>query len=209
LAALPAGGAARHQRGAKERARGGRWRHAGVVAAATSDHCRSSVRAPPSRTSSKRLQYPVGSGVWLRAAIGERAVRPGRSRSPLNAVSSWRLGLLITDFARLINSEIALLRGRQGAATHWERLVASGGTHEEIARPLDGGVVGHALGAKRVALEPLDPSPGDRRVRAGASPRADRATTRRRGCRPRAWGEARGRRTTQSLPLRSQTRAAA
>jgi hypothetical protein len=121
-------------------------------------------------------------------------------------VSRRRLGLLIIDPARIINSEIAPFCGRQGAATRGGLLVASGGTHEEIARLLERGLVGHALGAKRVALEPLDPSPGDRRVGAGAPPRADRATTRRRGRRPRAWGEARGPRTPQSLPLRSQKR---
>ena len=52
-------------------------------------------------------------------------------------------------------------------------------------------------------------APGDRIVGTGAPPRADRAITRRRGRRPRAWGEARGPRTTQSRPLRSQKRAAA
>jgi hypothetical protein len=62
---------------------------------------------------------------------------------------------VITDFARFANSEIALLCGWQGAATHGDLLVGSGGSHEEIARLLEGGVVGHALGAKRVALGPL------------------------------------------------------
>jgi hypothetical protein len=80
----------------------------------------------------------------------------GRSRSPLNAVSGWKLGLRITGFARFINSEIALSCGRQGAATHEHLLVGSGGTHEEIARLLEGGFVGHALRVhvQRVALEP-------------------------------------------------------
>jgi hypothetical protein len=95
------------------------------------------------------------------------AIIPGWSRSPLNAVGGWKRGLPITDFARFINSEIALLCGRQGAATHGDLLVGPGGTHEEIARPLEGRVVGHALGAKRVALESLDPSSGDR-TRGGA-----------------------------------------
>lgn len=135
------------------------------------------------------------------------AINP--DRSPLNAVSSWRLGLLITDSARFINSEIASFCGRPGAATHGGLLVGSEGTHEEIARLLDGGLVGHALGAKRVALEPLDPSSGDGPVRTGALPRADRAITRRRGRRPRAWGEAHGPRTTQSRPLRPRTRGGA
>jgi hypothetical protein len=205
------------------------------------------ANAPQLRISAKRFALPVGSGVRLRAAIGEHgcdgnhggggsltwrsagehpegqarvagthrptgattAINPGWSRSPLNAVSGWKLGLRITDFARFINSEIALLCGRQGAATHGDVLVGSGGTQKEIARPREGGVVGQARGAKRVAVEPLDPSPGDRRVGAGVPPRADRATTRRRGRRPRAWGEARGPRTTQPRPLRSEKRAAA
>ena len=188
---------------------------------------------------SEAFAVPVGSGVSLRAAIGERglrrrpcrwavtwryagerpdgrarvagthrpsgataAINPGRSRSPLDAVSGWKHGLLITDFARFINSEIALLCGWQGAATHGDLLVGSGGTYEEIARPLEGGFVGRALHLpQRAALEPLDPSSGDRLVGTGVPPRADRAITRRRGRRPRAWGEARGPRTAQSRPL--------
>jgi hypothetical protein len=52
-------------------------------------------------------------------------------------------------------------------------------------------------------------APSDRGVGTGAPQRADRAITRRRGRRPRAWGEARGPRTSQSRPRRSQKRAAA
>jgi hypothetical protein len=197
---------------------------------------------------SEAFAVPVGSGVSLRAAIGEHGLRrrpwwcvvtwryagegpdgrarvagrhrpsgatapinPGPSRSPLDHVSGWKLGLLITDFARIINSEIALLCGRQGAATRGYLLVGSGGTHEEIARLLEGGFVGRALrlDAQRAALESLDSSSGDRHVGTGVPPRADRAITRRRGRRPRAWGEARGPRTAQSRPLRSRTQGAA
>jgi hypothetical protein len=145
-----------------------------------------------------------------RANGAAAAINPRRSRSPLNAVKGWKLGRQITDFARFINSEIGLLCGRQGAATHGDLLVGSGGTHEENARLLEGGFVGRALGlrAECTALEPLDPSSGDRLVGTGAPPRADRAITRRRGRRPRAWGEARGPRTTQSR-LRSRKRGAA
>jgi hypothetical protein len=139
------------------------------------------------------------------------AVNSGRSRSPLNALSGWKLGLLITDFARFINSEIALSFERRGAATHEDLPVGSGGTHEEIARPLEGRFVGRALRlhAQRAALEPLDPSSGDRLVRTGAPPRADRAITRRRGRRPCAWGEPHGPRTAQSWSLGPRTRDAA
>ena len=138
------------------------------------------------------------------------AINPGWSRSPLNAVGGWKLGLLITDFARFSNSEIALLCEWQGAATHGDLLVGSGGTYEEIARLLEGGVVGRALHLpQRAALEPNDPSSGDRRVGARAPARADRTIPRRRGRRPRARGEARGPRTTQSRPLRSRKPGAA
>jgi hypothetical protein len=139
------------------------------------------------------------------------AINPGRPRSPLNAVSGWKPGLLITDFARFINFEIALTCGRQGAATQGDLLGGSGGTHEEIARALEERFVGRALrlDAPRAALEPLDPSSGDRLVRTGAPPRADRAIRRGRSRRPRAWGEARGPRTTPSRPLQLRTRGAA
>jgi hypothetical protein len=148
--------------------------------------------------------FAVLGGQW-RAAINQ-----GRSRSPLNAVSGFKLGLLITDFPRFINSEIALPCGRHGAAIYGDVLVGSGGTYEEIARLLEGGLVRRALcpHAQRTALEPLVPSSGDRHVGTGACPRLDRAITPRRGRRPRAWGEARGPRTAQSMPLRSQKRAA-
>jgi hypothetical protein len=52
-------------------------------------------------------------------------------------------------------------------------------------------------------------APDDRIVGTRAPQRPGRASTRRRARRPRAWGEARGPRTTQSRPLRSRTRAAA
>jgi hypothetical protein len=189
----------------------------------------------------QRSVSPVGSGVSLRAAIGEpglrrrpwrgamicrsagqspaerarvagthrpngatAAINPGWSRSPLNAVGGWKHGLLIADFARFITSEIALTCEWQGATTPGNLPVGSGGTHEEIARPLEGGVVGRALHLpQRAALDPLDPSSGDHRVEARAPAQADRAITRRRARRPRAWGEARVPRSTQSRPPRS------
>ncbi len=163
--------------------------------------CRSPGQRPDGRARVAGTHRPNGATA---------AINPGWSRSPRNAVSGWKHGLLITDFARFITSEIALLCEWQGAATHGDLLVGSGGTYEEIARPLEGGVVGRALHLRqRAALEPLDPSSGDRRVRTRAPARADRAITRRRGRRPRAWREARGPRTTQSRPLRSPTRGAA
>jgi hypothetical protein len=103
---------------------------------------------------------------------GPVAINPGWSRSTLDAVSGWTLGLVITDFARFINSEIALLCWWQGAATHGDLLVGSGGTYEEIARPLEGGFVGRARRLpQRVALEPPESSWGDRRVGTGVPAR--------------------------------------
>ncbi len=90
---------------------------------------------------SESFAVPVGGGTSPRAAIGEHGLR----RLP-------KLGPLITDFARFINSEIALRYGRQGAATHGDLLVGSGGTHEENARSLEGGLVGHALWDKARGL---------------------------------------------------------
>jgi hypothetical protein len=141
---------------------------------------------------------------------GPVAINPGWSRSTLDAVSGWTLGLVITDFARFINFDIALLCWWQGAATHGDLLVGSGGTYEEIARPLEEGFVGRPRRVpQRVALEPLESFSGDRRVGTGVPARADRAIPRSRGRRPRAWGEARGPRTTPPRPLRSRTRGAA
>lgn len=206
-----------------------------------------SMPRPAAPDSTKPFAVPVGSGVSLRAAIGEHgsrrrpwrwavicrsagqrrdgraptagthrpsgataAIGPGWSCSPLNAVGVWKHGLQITDFARFINSEIALLRGWPGAATHGDLLVGSGGTYEEIARPLEGGVVGRALHLPlRAALEPLGLSSGDRCVGARAPARADPAVTRRRGRRPRAWGEARGPRAVRSRPSPSRKPGAA
>ncbi len=59
------------------------------------------------------------------------------------------------------------------------------------------------------ARRQLTAAPGDRLVRNGAPSRADRAITRRRGRRPRAWGEACGPRTPQSRPILTRTLAAA
>lgn len=65
-------------------------------------------------------------------AIGECGWGYGDRDQPrsvgLNAepVSGWKLGLLIADFARDINSEIALLCGRQATATQRDLLVGLG-----------------------------------------------------------------------------------
>jgi hypothetical protein len=78
LAAPSADGAARHQRTAKKRARGGRWRHVGVVAAATSVPLQHfECRPHRARTSAKRFAAPVRTGVRRRrrSAIGRNRDR--------------------------------------------------------------------------------------------------------------------------------------
>jgi diguanylate cyclase (GGDEF)-like protein len=87
-------------------------------------------------------------------------VEPNRPRRvPVGEVGGWKLDLLIRDFARFINSEVALLcqgggRGRPPAViSSW----GLGATHEELARPREGGLVGRALPLPRAALEPLHP----------------------------------------------------
>ena len=188
----------------------GRWR---LAPSAIGDH---GLRRRPRQSAVMRrsaCERPDG-----RARVGARhrptgamaAINPAPSRSPLNTVSGFKLGRA-TDFARFINSEIALLCGRQGAATREDLLVGSGGTYEENARPLEGGFVGRALrlhaqrAARRTARSLLVRSPCED----WGLPRCDCAIARRRGPRPRAWGEARGPRTTRQRPLRPRTRGAA
>ena len=65
--------------------------------------------------------------------------------------------MLIARLARILNSEVALYQQPDGKGQPL-RAIASWGLgplHEQIARSHEGGVVGHALGAKRVALGPL------------------------------------------------------
>ena len=68
--------------------------------------------------------------------------------------------LLLTRLARILNSEVELYQQPDGKGQPL-RAIASWGLgrlNEQIARSHEGGVVGHALGAKRVALGPLSPS---------------------------------------------------
>jgi hypothetical protein len=64
---------------------------------------------------------------------------PDLSRSPLNAVSGWKLDLLTTDFARFINSEVALLyepggKGQPPAAISSQVLGATAGRSRDHAK---------------------------------------------------------------------------
>jgi diguanylate cyclase (GGDEF)-like protein len=78
----------------------------------------------------------------------------------------WRLGnderprldLLVSNFARILSSEVALYY-QPDSKGHLLPVIPSWGLgprHEPITRPHGGGIVGRALGAQRAALEPLD-----------------------------------------------------
>ena len=87
------------------------------------------------------------------------ATPTGRSHPPLNAVGGFKLDSLVRHVARFVNSEVAGVcgPGAIGAAARLGLLDGAWGRpHEQIARPLEGGFVGHALysPAQRVALEP-------------------------------------------------------
>ena len=65
--------------------------------------------------------------------------------------------MLLAGVARILNSEVALYQQPDGTGQPF-RAIASwemGAFYEQIARSHEGGIVGHALGAKRVALGPL------------------------------------------------------
>src|SRR5690349_14896521 len=69
------------------------------------------------------------------------AVAPNRPRRVAAGVGDWKLDLLISDFARFINSEVALLC-RGGGRGQPPAVISSwglGATHEEVARPREGG----------------------------------------------------------------------
>lgn len=70
-----------------------------------------------------------------------------------------RLDLLVSNFARIMNSEVALYYqlDSKGELLQVMSSWGLGPRHECFTRPHEGGIVGRALGAKRAALEPLDP----------------------------------------------------
>ena len=80
-------------------------------------------------------------------------------RAELTDVRGTDLDLLIANFARFINSDVALcyrLAGKGKPPT----VICSwglGAAQEQVARLGKGGFVGRALGAQRAALEPLYP----------------------------------------------------
>jgi diguanylate cyclase (GGDEF)-like protein len=69
------------------------------------------------------------------------------------------LDLLIGSIADILNSQVALYCQLDGKGQPPEVICSwgLGPLHEWLARPLEGGFVGRALGAQRAALEPLHP----------------------------------------------------
>jgi diguanylate cyclase (GGDEF)-like protein len=87
-------------------------------------------------------------------------VPPGSAgRAAVDQVSRRKLDLLIRDFARLVNSEVALLcqLGSKGQPPAVISSWGLGTTHDETVRPREGGFVGRAHSLPRAALEPLHP----------------------------------------------------
>lgn len=80
-------------------------------------------------------------------------------RAELTDVRGGDLDLLIANFARFINSEVALYY-RLGGKGKLPTVICSwglGAAQEQVARSGEGGFVGRALGAQRAAVEPLYP----------------------------------------------------
>lgn len=80
-------------------------------------------------------------------------------RAELPEVSGWDLDLLIANFARFINSDVALCY-RLGGKGKPPTVICSWGlraAQEQVVRRVEGGFVGRALGAQRAVLEPLYP----------------------------------------------------
>jgi hypothetical protein len=85
--------------------------------------------------------------------------------SRLERLSGWQLEVLVTDFSRFINSEVATLC-QLGVKGQSPAVISSWGSRtarEEILRPREGGFVGRAPPLPRAALVPthplLDPEP--------------------------------------------------
>jgi hypothetical protein len=96
-----------------------------------------------------RRETPLPAG--LKRTPCEAAGEPGR-RLPERSPAARRL----SSHSELRGRAVPAAR-RQRAAAPGDRLVGLGPLHEQIARSRDGGLVGHALGAKRVAIGCVSP----------------------------------------------------
>lgn len=106
-----------------------------------------------------------------------RAEDPRPLLAPLRGGTRVTLELLLKDFAHFIDSDVALLYQQVGSSGQPPTVSCSwglGGPPRQIARPLEGGLVGRALEhpAQRAALGPLDPVLDSSLIRAHDPPLA-------------------------------------
>jgi hypothetical protein len=94
-----------------------------------------------------RLQTALPAG--LKPTLCKAAREPGR-RLPERPPAAHRPG----SHSELRGRAAPAARRRMAAAPD-DRIVGTGALNDQIARSHDGGLVGHALGAKRVTLGPL------------------------------------------------------
>ena len=102
----------------------------------------------------RRVLCPPKPAAVTRARLAEETA----PRWALDYAERPRFDLLVANFARLMNSEIALYYQLDGTGQLLQ-VISSWGLgprRERITRSHAGGIVGRALGAKRAALEPLD-----------------------------------------------------
>jgi diguanylate cyclase (GGDEF)-like protein len=84
---------------------------------------------------------------------------PTLAAGALERFSGWQLDVLVRDFARFINSEVAMLC-QLGVKGQSPVVISSWGlrtAHEEILRPREGGFVGRASALPRAAFVPVHP----------------------------------------------------
>jgi diguanylate cyclase (GGDEF)-like protein len=109
--------------------------------------------ADPSEQFRSPTGHPPASGLTALTAA-----KPTRTAESTFQDSDQRsLDLLIGSIADILNSEVALYCQLDGEGQPPEVICSwgLGPLHEWLARPIEGGFVGRALGAKRAALEPL------------------------------------------------------
>jgi diguanylate cyclase (GGDEF)-like protein len=107
---------------------------------------------PPSRV------HPNHASRRKDAGSNGRRVRT-LAAAPLERLSGWQLDVLVRDFARFIDSEVAMLC-QLGVKGQSPVVISSWGfrtAHEEILRSREGGIVGRASSLPRAAFVPIHP----------------------------------------------------
>jgi hypothetical protein len=81
------------------------------------------------------------------------------AKQPAGRDADFRRVVLLPRRDRILNSEVALYQQPDGTGQPFRAIALweVGAFYERIARSHEGGIVGHAFGAKRVALGPLSP----------------------------------------------------